>query len=556
MRTTPWRRNPNAPDDAGQATIFVLLALGLFLAGAVAFCVDIANMWFHRQAAQNAADASCIAGAMDLLVDANTGITTQGGFTAGTGFDCSDAKSSSLAPCQYAVLNGYNGQNASPGNDVSVSFPGSSAVPGVVAPPAGVAPNPFIRVDILDHVQTFFSGLLSGSHTQDVRAFAVCGLLLVKAPVPIVVLDKQNPSKGSALSVQGTPTVTVYGGPQQSIQVNSNDPAAVNIGGSATIDLSLGGPNNTGSDLGVYGGPASAPKGFIPGTTGHWEQHAPINDPFADVAAPAQPTNTYTGPFKQVTAGTDGCPGAAGSQCDEYLPGYYPSGITVKGTTAIFVEGIYYLNGGLTADSNSCLRPSTATAADASNQIGGTFFYLTGSGSLKVDSNSGAKCPAGSPFNTTVGTGVYANGINCTAGETGPSNMPATLTGNVLLAPCTGTYGDPLGATDPIGVQRGMLFFLDRSVTNANPTWGGGGTFLLAGDMYFHSCNASGTGENCGAAGTYYTDNFTLQGNSGSTTYVLGDIITDNLQLGGTSGIVMDLNPSKAFDLLKASLLR
>jgi hypothetical protein len=101
-----------------------------------------------------------------------------------------------------------------------------------------------------------------------------------------------------------------------------------------------------------------------------------------------------------------------------------------------------------------------------------------------------------------------------------------------------------------------MLFFLDRSVTNANPSWGGAGAFLLAGDMYFHSCNAAGTGGPCGPTGTYYTDNFTLQGNSGSTTYVLGNIITDNLQLGGTSAITMDLNPNKAYDILKVSLLR
>lgn len=554
MRTTPSRRNPNAPSDAGQATIFVLLALGIFLIGAVAFCVDIANLWFHRQSAQNAADAACTAGAMDLLVDANTGITNQGGFTAGTAFDC--LSTPDAAPCKYAALNGYNGTNASPGNSVSVSFPGS--VPGVTTPPPALAPTPFLRVDVLDHVQTFFSGMLSGSHTQDVRAFAVCGLVLVKSPVPIIILDPQNPSKGSALSVQGTPDVTVFGGPDRSIQVNSVDPAAVNIAGSATVNLSKGGPDGTGSSLGVWGGPTTAPGGFIPGTTGQWQPHStPLSDPFASLAAPAQPANAP--PQTIVTAPTDGCPGVAGvDKCTEYFPGYYPgpNGIQVKNSTAIFVEGLYYLDGGLTADPNSCLRPSSRSAGDASNQIGGTIFYLTGSGSLNVDSNSGSKCPVTAPFNTTAGTGTITNGIKCTATSSVPSNMPATLSGNVLLGPCTGTYGDPLGTDDPLGMQRGMLFFQDRSVTNATPTWGGGGTFLLAGDMYFHSCNASGTGEGCGTAGTYYTDNFTLQGVSGSTTYVLGDIITDNLQLGGTSAITMDLNPNRTYDILKAALLR
>jgi hypothetical protein len=552
MRTTPSRRNLNAPSDAGQATIFVLLALGIFLIGAVAFCVDIANLWFHRQSAQNAADAACTAGAMDLLVDANTGVTNQGGFTAGTAFDC--LSTPDAAPCKYAALNGYNGTNASPGNSVSVSFPGS--VPGVTTPPPALAPTPFLRVDVLDHVQTFFSGMLSGNHTQDVRAFAVCGLVDVKSPVPILVLDPQNPSKGSALSVQGTPNVTVVGGPSKSIQVNSVDPAAVNIGGSATIDLSKAGPDGTGSDLGVWGGPTVAPGGFLPGTTGQWQPHStPLSDPFATMAAPGKPA---AAPLPATLTGADlaRCPG--GVSCTEYYPGYYPgpNGIQVKNSTAIFVEGLYYLDGGLTADPNSCLRPSSRSAGDASNQIGGTIFYLTGAGSLNVDSNSGSKCPVTGPFNTTAGTGTLTNGIKCTATSTVPSNMPATLSGNVLLGPCTGTYGDPLGTDDPLGMQRGMLFFQDRSVTNANPTWGGGGTFLLAGDMYFHSCNASGTGGPCGAAGTYFTDNFTLQGASGSTTYVLGDIITDNLQLGGNSAITMDLNPNRVYDILKASLLR
>jgi hypothetical protein len=42
---------------------------------------------------------------------------------------------------------------------------------------------------------------------------------------------------------------------------------------------------------------------------------------------------------------------------------------------------------------------------------------------------------------------------------------------------------------------------------------------------------------------------------SGSTTYVLGNIVADNLTLGGTSGISMDLNPTVAFSILKATLL-
>src|SRR5438874_3010853 len=122
--------------QSGQAMLFVVLGLGLFLVGAIAFAIDFSNLFFRRQAAQTAADAACTAGAMDLLVDATNGATSQGGFNPKSGaFTC--AGSPSTAPCQYAALNGYNGSNATPGNDVQVSFPGS--VSGVTAPDATLA---------------------------------------------------------------------------------------------------------------------------------------------------------------------------------------------------------------------------------------------------------------------------------------------------------------------------------------------------------------------------------------------------------------------------------
>jgi hypothetical protein len=125
-----------------------------------------------------------------------------------------------------------------------------------------------------------------------------------------------------------------------------------------------------------------------------------------------------------------------------------------------------------------------------------------------------------------------------------------TLTGNMLLAPCTGPYGDPLGT----GQYRGILFFGDRS-SNVGGGWGGGGGFLLAGSMYFHQCNAAGTGIGCGAPPTDYNANFGFQGNSGSTSYVLGEIIADTMSAGGTPTIAMVLNPNKTNSILKATLV-
>ena len=137
MRTNRWnwKRRTDRAGEAGQTTVFFVLVLGIFLLGALCLAFDFSNMWFHRQAAQTAADAACAAGAMDILVDAQGSATGHQGFTLGTNYSCTTASTDSV--CQYAAKNGYNSDSATPGNLVSVSFPAS--VNGVTTPPAGIA---------------------------------------------------------------------------------------------------------------------------------------------------------------------------------------------------------------------------------------------------------------------------------------------------------------------------------------------------------------------------------------------------------------------------------
>ncbi len=569
MKTNCWNRKHRShrAGEAGQATLFILLALGMFLVGALCFAFDLSNMWFHRQAAQTAADAACAAGAMDILVDAQGGGTGNQGFILGTNFSCTTVSTGSV--CKYAAKNGYDSNNAAPGNLVSVSFPttaANGAPPGVPIPPAALAGAfPFIRVDVVDHVQTFFLGLLSGSISKDVRAFSTCGVALVKSPIPIVIL---NPKVSGALGGNGTPTIRILGGAAQSIEVNSDSSTAVSWPGK--LDLSRGGPNFTGSDLGTYGGPSTPTGTFLPGTTGAWRYpSSPISDPFAQVPAPAVPpiplvpipgltaanssgcatsASIQAGTCK-VTYLTHGCPDPSAiipsNGCQLFTEGYYPSGITVKNDVGIFDPGLYYLNGGLGLLANSLVRPGTGTGSGSQ----GTIFYLTGStqtcsgqtGLVCVGANSGK---AGiDPYTTS--------GVQCAGGPAPDSrlSLPATLSGNVLLAPCTGTYGDPLGQ------YRGILFFADRSSANGGG-WGGGGGFLLAGSMYFHQCNAAGTGTGCGAPPTDYNQTFQLQGSSGSASYVLGEIVADQMGGGGTPDVNMALNPNAAYNILKASIFQ
>lgn len=528
-------------DQSGQAIITLVLVVGTFLFGAVGLATDFSNLWFHKQKAQTTADAVCLAGAMDLLeIAQGASTTTSAGFTPGTGFSCS--ATSGAAPCKYGALNGY----AAPGltantesNQIAVSFPGT--VTGVTAPPPGIAGlYPFMRVDVTDRVKVIFSALFTGGKTQDVVATAKCGLVSVTSAPPIDVLAPTGPN---TLSVQGTPIIAIVGGPAQSIQVNSNDASALNTGGNGNIDLSHAGPTGDGGILGVTGGPYTSPgtKNFVSGSGSNFYDPAspPISDPFAKLDAPT-PKPAAALPPTAVAYGVAGCPDSGG--CNQFHPGDYPAQLQVKGnTTAIFDPGLYYLEGGLDLASNSTVRPSNVTG-----NTDGTMFYFSGTSSVSVASNSGSKTTGIDPF--------QVSNIKCPAGADvtllNSSGNPTTtpINGNILLGACTGVYGDPLLQ------NRGMLFFQDRSAVNAQPSWGGGGQFLLAGNMYFHHCNASGTGTSC--VSTAYDDVFTLQGNSGSGTFVLGDIITDKLILGGTSGIAMNLNPAASYAILKVTLLQ
>jgi hypothetical protein len=589
MKTTHFVNKARCSRESGQAMILMLLIFSLVMLGAIAFAVDMGMLWYHRQSAQNAADAACVAGAMDILVNAAgsatgnqgfsfTGNTDNCGYSAAVsnGFHCS-AKPGAV-PCMYAARNGYDGKGFTPGNDVCVSFPGAAqmtAVPTASVPGSALVPQAFMRVDITDHVQTWFAGLLNGRTTRDVRAFAACGSVLESAPVPIVVL---HPTQASSLQGNGTPTIKILGGPSKSVEVNSGSTTAVGFAG--TIDLSQGGPNYDGSQLGTFGGPATPTGTFLPGPT-YWINHAaPVVDPFQGIVAPAQPpapatpsdltTNTNCNTSAKMQAGSctidyrtkpggigtaHGCPDPNG--CTLLTAGYYNDTLSLGGgggsrTTYVLDPGIYYIKNGLMANSNSVVRTSAFTPP-APNNIGGVMFYVTGTrqncgaggskGLICFDSNSGSKAsnaPAVDTFSITSS--------QCLGGATvdpkllaalAKNGTPTTgLNGNLLLAPCTGTYGLTVDGL----TYRGILFFQDHAVTNIDNAYGGGGSSLAAGSMYFHESST-------------YTSHLQLQGNAGSTSFILGEIIVDTLGMGGTPIIDMVLNPSKTSSILKATLL-
>jgi len=646
MKITRHRSSQKRSSQRGQTLIPIVIFVGLFLMAMLGVAADYTQVWAHRQMAQGAADAACEAGAADLYLNAvDPSSSGQNGLQSfswiGADFDCGGTNAGS-PPCRYASLNGYSGSN------VHVSFP--SSLPGVASLPSPLATAfPYIEVTVTDPVAMSFTTMVGAASTVNIKAKAGCGVSPINVPVPLVILHS---TAAGALSVTGSSKIHIFGGPQRSVQVDSKDPAALTAG---IIDLSQGGPANTGSDLAVFGGPTTQPASVNVGTTGHYlSPAAPFGDPFATTAKPGIPGTV--GSATPVPFGMNGCPDPNG--CVEFTAGNYTGcnkssainpgdpgclllpytgsgphfniaapdwtasthytagtmiqpaqhnannsifialntgtsggtgpnpwpqtacarqadgsclgqtqadggvtwqniGVVIfnKLTTGIFDPGLYYVAAnGFNLGSNSTVRVSTA-AGDGTN---GVMFYFSTSDTVGVTSNSGksAACTSASSGNGTpngcvvsfkidgtrspVATGAIASrALQCPAGSANPPQVPATLDGNILLGPCSGTYASPDG-------NRGFLFFQNRA-TSASPSWGGGGQFLSSGFLYFHS----GNGGTCGTN----TSCLSLQGGSGAHSYALGNIVVDKLSLGGNPEINMILNPAATFAVLRATLL-
>lgn len=616
------------PNDRGQVTIFVVIAMAIFLIGFVGFAVDMTNLWFHRQMAQGAADAACQAGVMDLLVRAGGGgsVGPEGAFPL-SDFDC---VGTNYSPCQYASFNGYPATQA---GMVNVSFPAS--IPGVVTPPIALTSAPFIRVDINDPVRMYFAPLITQRTTQDVHASAQCALIETHSPIPIIVL---NPTCSQSFAVTGSAKVTIIGGPTKSIQVNSDNacaaatsssgcltapdenrcssgppPAASCAPSNSAVDLTQAGPNFTGSDMGVFGGPSTdGMGGFWTGTTsGNYNSPAtPIQDPYKNLPAPSPPpgpagmgppgsansqiTNAplcTPGPVCNVNYGVNGCPDPAG--CTEFAPGYYNQPIVVGSgsmagvpmrPTAMFDPGLYYIaptnytgaasggnlcgkagctdigsvSGSCRADmvmtSGTIVRTTTVPGAGDTSYGGGNMFYMT--------SAAGGGQFGSVFFGSNTGSRIIdpmpKSNVTCNGADTNPP-LPSNLQGNILLGPCAGPYHEE--STDPntgvITPIRGMLFFQDRS--NKDPrgqsTFQGNGTLILAGTLYFHNCPNSLAGA-CSPYNTDYNAFVQFQGTPGSLTRVVGNVVVDQFVLAGNASVNMILDPNRLVSTLKATLVQ
>jgi Flp pilus assembly protein TadG len=398
----------------------------------------------------------------------------------------------------YTRQNGFN----TAADAVTVTYPGCPGLSwcnGHVALSGIDTPN-LVEVTVSRTVNTALLRIL-GPTVSTVSATADAAIVLAPAPLPIIVT---HPTLSNAVDTGGNKSgITVCGGPQRAFQINSNSPTAINNPG---IDLSHAGPASDGScadavagaDLAVVGGPVSLPSNVTLGVNGSYQEPAStVPDPFASVNPPVKPGDAPAP--APLVPGQNGC--LAGETCTLYSPGNYSSAIDVQHGTALFKPGIYYISsGGFSCSSNGVMRMATGLTDPTTGWAGHMMVYNTG--------------PAYGAFNLQAGA-------------------VATLVGS----PSTSAY-------------EGILFFQDRNSPALTHQLQGGGVLNLTGTIYItNSLSVMQANPS-----QYQTLSF--GGHSGSTTQVIGEIVTSAISMNGSTTLKMYLTSTPTRDVRQVALVR
>lgn len=504
------RNNGIRAGQRGSAFLLVIV-LGTALLGIVGLALDGGNLYVTKQRAQAAADAAAEAGAMDLY----------------RGYGSTSASASAVA---YGVKNGFASTEVDP------EYPDCSTLAwcsGHVTL-SGDSPN-LIQVTITKVVNTVFLRVL-GINTTTVKAVATAGITVEPQPVPILVL---HPSASGSFAKNGSNTIQICGGPPRSIQVNSTSTTSIAISGaSGTVDLSHAGPLDTAGDCTAGTGADFANVGIqnpYPGTlllgVGHYVSPAsPIADPLLTVAAPAVQPPAPLAPVIANTAAAEAahnCP----TSCTIISPGYYDGTTnrldTISGYT-IMRPGIYWINHkGFQLGSGTIIRMASA-AGDMSDPKTGT----TWTNQVLIFNNP--QSPVSSSDDIFS---ISANSGKLPGNNTYPS------------ADCP-SGGNCFNGTPVTSAYKGILFFQSRATaTTLNHQLQGGGGLTVSGTIYLTHTAASIAGD-----GKYQF--LSLQGNSGGTTKVQGEIIVDELSLGGSANITMNLMSAATFAVRQVALVQ
>lgn len=529
---------PPPKEEAGQAVLLVVASMSVFLFGALGLAIDGSQLYAQRQMAQAAADAAAQAGIVTIFNGSSA--------IGSSAYYCNSANTTS--PCTYATKNNFtagaaactSGSDATPGKDCIKVDPN----PGVTITGLDPGTPNELQVTITRSVGMLVMKMV-GISSINVTARATAAIVDVVSPVPIIATQPWQPG---SFDMGGNSSITITGGPQRSIEVNSSSSTSITTNGGVNVDLSRAGPNGTGGDFGDFGGPASKASILSPkGATEHFIQPAdPIDDPLASVAAPSAPANAQTP--QPLANGAYGCPTSPKKGCQLYFPGVYSDvnigDISVQNQTAVFAPGIYYM----TATKNG------ATGAGFTNHANGEIYTATGltdsstTVAVTLDSKTGNIDAGGVTFccGTAQGwngsqagggvmfyfTGPAATGLGCT-----PAVTPAAKVGAINLGANSNVT---LIGSSTSSAYKGILFFVDRSAASQSDNLGGNGTLTLFGTIYMtDSITQMGL---TSSATCSQNQTLSLGGTSGSTTTITGEIIASKLSMSGNSGITMNLS--------------
>jgi hypothetical protein len=498
--------------EAGQAIVLTVVGMSLFMLGALGFIIDGSHLYAQRVMAQAAADAAAQAGMMSIF---NGTSGAWGGYTgstaSGTAISCSTTGMSTAAACVYArAKNGFN----LAGDTVTV-IPNPSGV-SVTGLSTADTIN-LLEVKVQRQVNTTLMGLL-GASSPTISAVGIAAIVQITSPTPILIT---HPTASPALSLNGSTSITICGGPSQSIQVNSSAAGAYDGGG--TIDLSHAGPadsgtctTGTGANFGVFGGPASSGSVEV-GTTGRYVQpSSPIQDPLAGVAPPAKPT--VLGASAACTH-CGSCPQGL-TTCTEYTPGLYPTGLNTKGVTAMLDPGIYYLEDGGFSSKLTPVGMCASCPADPTT-VNGVLLYDT--------------------VTTLTGT-ITASNCDATGGFAIDTKSNDVFMGAGVSA------ASPTSA--PVGPYYGIALFEDRNACAQNHTLGQGNSqFSVIGTVYITNTRAAML------ASPGLLQSVEFNGGTSGATQNIGQIIVGAMTMKGGDSITMQLLPTGFLKIRQVALV-
>src|ERR1019366_2404119 len=269
---TKWRdqgREAKNQRRGGQAGLFVVVSLTLTFA-VLGFAVDLGWAYFRRNAAQAAADASALAGA---IYASNHGYTCgSNGLVCGTALACanppaSPPRSDLQAGCLYAQANGF--VNVGSQTVSLIANNSSNPPPGVT----GNTPTYWVQANISETLINMFSvfGLHTSSAGLNVTSIAS---VAVTPPAGCVYVLSSNASP--ALSMTGTTSLTSSCG----VFINSSGNPALDAKG--TSDLNATSILINSGTYHTTGGAVISPT---PNTSG-----GTVSDPLATLAEPTVST--------------------------------------------------------------------------------------------------------------------------------------------------------------------------------------------------------------------------------------------------------------------------